>query len=173
MSPLGATGWRPKLFGFLTIVSRCQAKWDHIEQEGNIELYQATSSCYSMLRGFMNTLAAQDTNCAMKFLCEGAQEAATAGPLGEVIAEVASTNAGSWLSRVNSTVFAGVGGAGLAGAARKDCDLRYSECFELPLTYRYPSVFRETLNAPQSYQTILMEILNDVKDSLLLHSQLV
>ncbi|XP_047488984.1 uncharacterized protein LOC125039225 [Penaeus chinensis] len=79
------------------------------ECQSQDEIQQATSACYSLLRGFLNTLAAQDAECARRFLCEGAEEAASAGPVGEVIASVGSTNAGSWLEKVNSTLFQDVG----------------------------------------------------------------
>lgn len=52
-------------------------------------MQEAASASYSLLRGFLNALAAQDQECANKFVCEGAEEAAAAGPLGEVVARVA------------------------------------------------------------------------------------
>lgn len=51
-------------------------------------MLQATSASYSLLRGFLNALAADDAECAKRFLCEGAEEAAAAGPLGQVVATV-------------------------------------------------------------------------------------
>jgi hypothetical protein len=42
-----------------------------------------------MLRGFLNAMDADDEDCAGKFLCEGAIEAAGRGELGMIIAEVA------------------------------------------------------------------------------------
>ncbi|XP_063866318.1 uncharacterized protein LOC135103678 isoform X2 [Scylla paramamosain] len=55
----------------------------------DLEMQEAASASYSLLRGFLNALAAQDQECANKFVCEGAEEAAAAGPLGEVVSRVA------------------------------------------------------------------------------------
>lgn len=52
-------------------------------------MQEAASASYSLLRGFLNALASDDPECANKFMCEGAKEAAAAGPLGEVVARVA------------------------------------------------------------------------------------
>ncbi|XP_068225053.1 uncharacterized protein [Palaemon carinicauda] len=135
--------------------------------QNNAELQQATSACYSMLRGFLNALASDDPECAKRFLCEGAEEAVTAGPVGEVIASVASLNAGSWLKKVNATMFADVGEAGESGAKSRGCAFRYSECYALPGAYRYPAVFRGPQLPSEAYQPILQEVMDAVKDALL------
>ncbi|XP_064080689.1 uncharacterized protein LOC135197566 [Macrobrachium nipponense] len=135
--------------------------------QDNAELQQATSACYSMLRGFLNALASDDPECAERFLCEGAEEAAAAGPVGEVIASVASLNAGSWLQKVNATLFAGVTEAGESGAKSGGCAFRYSRCFGLPDAYRYPAVYRGPQLPSEAYQPILQEVMDAVKDALL------
>lgn len=131
----------------------------------NAEMQQATSACYSLLRGFLNSLAAEDGECAKRFMCEGAEEAATAGPIGEVIANVASLNAGSWLSKVNTTKFSGVGDAGQNGAKLRGCAWRYSECYGLPSAYRYPAVYRGPQLPSEAYQPVLQEVMELVKDT--------
>ncbi|XP_071542359.1 uncharacterized protein [Panulirus ornatus] len=131
------------------------------------EVLQATSASYSLLRGFLNALATDDAECAKRFLCEGAEEASAAGPLGEVIANVASLNAGSWLLKVNSTLFADVGTAGQSGAKLRGCAVRYSRCFALPDTYRYPGVYRGPQLPSHVYQPIIDEVLDVVRDTLL------
>ncbi|XP_066960766.1 uncharacterized protein [Macrobrachium rosenbergii] len=135
--------------------------------QNNAELQQATSACYSMLRGFLNALASDDPECAKRFMCEGAEEAATAGPVGEVIASVASLNAGSWLQKVNATMFAGVTEAGESGAKSRGCAFRYSKCFGLPDAYRYPAVYRGPQLPSEAYQPILQEVMDAVKDAFL------
>nr|XP_027230154.1 uncharacterized protein LOC113821830 [Penaeus vannamei] len=136
------------------------------ECQSQDELQQATSACYSLLRGFLNALAAQDPECARRFLCEGAEEAAAAGPVGEVIASVGSANAGSWLEKVNTTLFRDVGSAGEAGARFRGCAVRYSQCFALPSAYRYPGVYR-TPHLPSSfYQPLLQNLMDHARDTL-------
>ncbi|CAL4106420.1 unnamed protein product, partial [Meganyctiphanes norvegica] len=52
---------------------------------------EAGVACYSMYRGYLNALAVEDDSpdCAKRFLCEAAEEAAQAGQLGKMIANVA------------------------------------------------------------------------------------
>ncbi|KAG7173417.1 hypothetical protein Hamer_G018703 [Homarus americanus] len=133
----------------------------------DVEMQQATSASYSLLRGFLNALATDDPGCAKRFLCEGAEEAAAAGQLGEVVANVASQNAGSWLLKVNSTLFADVGSAGQTGAKMKDCAFRFSQCFALPDSYRYPAVYRGPQLPSHVYQSVLDEVMDVVRDTLL------
>lgn len=52
-------------------------------------MQEAASASYSLLRGYLNALATEDPGCASRFMCEAAEEAATAGPLGRVVAKVA------------------------------------------------------------------------------------
>ncbi|XP_042887299.1 uncharacterized protein LOC122263061 [Penaeus japonicus] len=137
------------------------------ECQSQEEVQQATSACYSLLRGFLNTLAAQDPECAKRFLCEGAEEAASAGPVGEVIASVGSTNAGSWLEKVNATLYQDVGSAGEVGARVRGCALRYSQCFALPSAYRYPGVYRNPHLPSSFYQPLLQNLMDTVRDTLL------
>ncbi|KAK7072004.1 hypothetical protein SK128_020726 [Halocaridina rubra] len=139
---------------------------DSLCQE-NAEMLQATSACYSLLRGFLNALAAENSECANRFMCEGAEEASTAGPIGEVIANVASLNAGSWLMRVNATMFRSVVEAGQTGAKLGGCALRFSQCFGLPSAYRYPAVYRGPQLPSEVYQPLLQEIMDTARDTLL------
>ncbi|MPC16822.1 uncharacterized protein LOC123499706 [Portunus trituberculatus] len=126
----------------------------------DLEMQEAASASYSLLRGFLNALTAQDQECANKFVCEGAEEAAAAGPLGEVVARVASLNAASWLLKVNSTLFAGTEEAGQAGARKGGCALRFSQCLVVPPAYRSPGVSRDEALPALTYQSVLEEIMN-------------
>ncbi|XP_063866316.1 uncharacterized protein LOC135103678 isoform X1 [Scylla paramamosain] len=126
----------------------------------DLEMQEAASASYSLLRGFLNALAAQDQECANKFVCEGAEEAAAAGPLGEVVSRVASQNAASWLLKVNSTLFADAEEAGQAGARKEGCALRFSQCLAVPLAYRYPGVSRDETLPALAYQSVLEEIMD-------------
>ncbi|XP_071522433.1 uncharacterized protein [Panulirus ornatus] len=99
------------------------------------------SACYSMYRGFLNALATTDAACANRFLCEGSEEAAATGTLGQMIANVASINAATWLLRENSTRYKGAAEAGLVGAQGGLCSARFPHCSTLPPTYSYPRVY--------------------------------
>ncbi|XP_042221012.1 uncharacterized protein LOC121865562 [Homarus americanus] len=103
--------------------------------------HRAAAACYSMYRGFLNALSTTDGDCAKRFLCEGAEEAASTGKLGQMIANVASVNAATWLTRENATRYKGTADAGLAGAAGAICAVRFSQCFSLPSNYQYPIVY--------------------------------
>ncbi|XP_037794985.1 uncharacterized protein LOC119590388 [Penaeus monodon] len=109
--------------------------------ESGPEAQGAAAACYSLYRGFLNTLATRDRECAQRFMCEAAEEAAASGPLGKMIATVASANAASWLKKENATLYKGVEEAGAAGAAGVACGMKYSQCFGLPPLYRYPRVY--------------------------------
>ncbi|XP_042876680.1 uncharacterized protein LOC122256196 [Penaeus japonicus] len=109
--------------------------------ESGPEAQGAAAACYSLHRAFLNALATRDGECARRFMCEGAEEAAASGPLGRMIATVASANAASWLTKENATLYKGVEEAGAVGAAGGACGMKYSQCFGLPPLYRFPRVF--------------------------------
>ncbi|XP_068223799.1 uncharacterized protein [Palaemon carinicauda] len=111
------------------------------ELKANPVMEKASVACYSMHRGFLNALAAVDGECAKRFLCEGAHEAASQGQLGKMIAAVASENAASWLIHENRTKYEDVGEGASAGVNGLPCSTSFSQCFNLPVTYRYPKVY--------------------------------
>ena len=43
---------------------------------------------YSMLRGFLNAMDAQDPTCSDLFICEAARESAQLGNLGQIAAKI-------------------------------------------------------------------------------------
>ncbi|XP_066959482.1 uncharacterized protein [Macrobrachium rosenbergii] len=102
---------------------------------------EASAACYSMHRGFLNALAAADGECAKRFLCEGAHEAASQGRQGKMIASVASENAASWLLHENRTRYRDVAEGGFVAVKGRPCATSFSQCFSLPVTYRYPRVY--------------------------------
>ncbi|KAK7084970.1 hypothetical protein SK128_021013 [Halocaridina rubra] len=112
----------------------------------NPDIVRASSACYSMYRGFLNALAATDHECAKRFLCEGAQEAASQGRLGSLIAAVASENAATLLRNTNITKYRDVVTGGLTGAGGGSCERAFSHCLTLPSVYRYPRVHMTDAN---------------------------
>ncbi|KAK3880915.1 hypothetical protein Pcinc_014624 [Petrolisthes cinctipes] len=129
------------------------------------EMREAASASYSLLRGYLNALATEQSGCAARFMCEAAEEAAAAGSLGRVVAKVASMNAESWLMKVNSTLYSEVGdGDG-------QCALRYSQCFSLPASYHHPHVYtgspHQPLPPPHVYQPLLNEVMDVVREALI------
>ena len=50
---------------------------------------EASLASYAMLRSFVNILHTDEEQCGQRFLCEGAQEAASLGEVGRVVANVA------------------------------------------------------------------------------------
>ena len=94
-----------------------------------------------MLRGFMNALDAHDQNCSNFFICQAAQESRKIGEVGKNLAKVASSNAESWLTSINSTLHSGTKIAGLYGTNQIDggCDLEYP-CKNFQKTYKKPKM---------------------------------
>ena len=78
-----------------------------------------------------------------------------------------SLNAASWLLKVNSSLFADAEGAGQVGARKGGCALRFSQCFVLPPVYRYPGVSSNPAPPAFTYQSVLEEIMDVAKVTLL------
>jgi hypothetical protein len=55
------------------------------ESEHQKEVFLAS---YSLLRGFLNAMDAQESKCSNLFMCEAAQEAAKIGQIGQIVAKV-------------------------------------------------------------------------------------
>ena len=49
----------------------------------------AILASYSMFRGFLNAMDAQDPTCSRFFMCEASKEASKLGPVGKILAKVA------------------------------------------------------------------------------------
>ena len=106
---------------------------------------------YSMLRGFLNTLDAQDQICSNYFICQASREASKVGHVGQLLAKVASSNAESWLTSVNATLHKGTKYAGIKGSGEKVTDHGREDqnsascekvfpCKNFPKTYKKPKL---------------------------------
>lgn len=49
----------------------------------------AVMASYSMFRGFLNAMDAEDPNCSRLFMCEASKEASKLGSIGKTLAKVA------------------------------------------------------------------------------------
>ena len=49
---------------------------------------EAILASYSIFRGFLNAMDAEDSTCSQYFICEGSQEAAKLGWIGRSLAKV-------------------------------------------------------------------------------------
>merc|ERR1712008_418608 len=102
---------------------------------------EAMFASYSMLRGFMNALDAKDQICSNFFICQAAQESRKIGEVGKNLAKVASSNAESWLTNINSTLHMGTKIAGLHGANEIEniCEFEFP-CRNFQKTSRRPKL---------------------------------
>ena len=99
--------------------------------------------------GFLNTLDAQDQTCSNYFICQASREASKVGNVGQLLAKVASSNAESWLTNVNSTLHKGTKYAGIKGSDEKrvpygqedynSCEKEFP-CKNFPKTYKKPKL---------------------------------
>ena len=100
---------------------------------------EVMEASYSMLRGFLNALDAQDKICSNFFVCEAAEEASKLGLIGKMLAKVASSNAESWLTNTNSTLHHGTQLAGEYGtlSGNQTCNFKFP-CSKYHTTYKKP-----------------------------------
>ena len=78
-----------------------------------------------------------------------------------------SLNAGSWLDKVNSSLYNDVSSAGEAGVQHRDCAVRYSQCWSLPQAYRYPGVYRAEHRPDHLYKPVLTQVMDALTQALL------
>ena len=78
-----------------------------------------------------------DWSCKKYAICEAAQESSKLGPVGAVIAKVATRNASSWLT-TKGEGGKGVTKAGNQGARGGDCAATYV-CGDRPGHYQHPA----------------------------------
>lgn len=96
---------------------------------------EAILASYSIFRGFLNAMDAQDPTCSQFFICEGSQEAAKLGWIGRSLAKVGSSNANSWLTNINQELHNGTETAGITGSEQKDCRIMFP-CNQTSKSYR-------------------------------------
>ena len=97
----------------------------------------ATLAAHSMFRGFLNTLDAEDSQCARSIFCQSSYEASKFGEIGKSIAKISSFKAEEYLQEFNEELFEDISASGLVGILH-NCDEVYQPCSTLPKSYRYP-----------------------------------
>jgi len=95
---------------------------------------------YSLFRGFLNALDAENSTCSQFIICEASKEAAKLGWIGKSLAKVGSANAHSWLTNINQELHNGTEAAGITGSEQEDCQIIFP-CNQSFTNYRKPKLF--------------------------------